>query len=490
MAHKSNDNTIVQIKKPLNINIGMIFFLVIFLYLIICIVSYLSSKHVTGYEVLEGSLAVSNRYEGIALRDETIIDSGAAGYVNYFATEGEKVAFNEVVCCVDETGALRDYLTKNSDDSNNILSEKDLAELKNEMINYSSEYNKKDFYSTYDFKYTLRSDILKFSNRKLLSSLEEIKAQSNLVIPVSSPSSGIVLYTIDGFERKNAEEVNESWFDKESFEENKQILSNNSIVNPGDHLFKLSDNENWSIIIQVEPERYEEILDEKYVKCKFYKNQYESWAKIDGITGTDENKYIKLSFTNSMISFVSDRFVELQLLINAEKGLKIPNTSIVQKQFYLVPQDYFSNGGDNSNSGVMVEKHNENGDVTVEYVPTQIYAEKTEAEILGITQDSESYNSNKQEMEKKYYYVDDTVLKSNDVLVKENSSERYTVARTGTLTGVYNINKGYADFKLVTVIAANEEYSIVKSGTKYGLLAHDYIALDSSSVETDDFVYE
>lgn len=495
MEQKKSNQVLVSIKNsPFKVKVYVLGILVVFVYLIICVGIYLSAKHVTGYEVIEGTLAVSNRYTGIALRDEIVIDSGASGYVNYFASEGEKVAFNEIVCCVDETGAIRDYLVKNSDDSNNILSEKDLAELKNQMINYSTEFNKKDFYSTYDFKYSLKGDILKFSNRKLRNSLEEIKAQSNLVIPVSSPSTGVVLYTIDGYERSKVEEVEAAWFDRSDYDQNKKrILENNAIVNPGDALFKLVDNENWSIVIQVEPERYDEILAEEYVKVRFYKNQYESWAKIDSVEGNDDGKYLKLSFTNSMISFVGDRFVDIQLLINAEKGLKIPNTAITQKQFYIIPYDFLIEGGMNSRDGIMVRKTTEDGKPTVVFVETHIYSKKKKYEILGLAKDTDEYNNAKRldpNIDDDFAYIDGSGLELNDVIVKNDSMDTYSLSQSGTLTGVYNINRGYAEFRIISILSANEEYSIVSSGTTYGLLVHDYIALDAESVDTDDFIYE
>lgn len=494
MEQGKSNNMLVSIKNsPFKVKVYVIVILVIFIYLLVFVGIYLSAKHVTGYEVIEGTLSVSNRYTGVALRDEVVIDSGTSGYVNYFASEGEKVAFNEVVCCVDETGVLRDYLLKDSGDSNNILSEKDLIELKSQMINYSSEYSKKDFYSTYDFKYSLKGDILKFSNRKLKNSLAEIKEQSNLVIPVSSPSTGIVLYTIDGFERSKAEDVEEAWFDRSQYDTNKTILENNAIVNPGDALFKLVDNENWSIIIKVEPERYQEILDEEYVKVRFYKNQYESWAKIDPVEGKDEGKYLKLSFTNSMISFVGDRFVDIQLLINAEKGLKIPNTAITQKQFFIIPYDYIIEGGMNSRDGIMVRRTTEDGELTVKFVETHIYDKKKKYEILGIVKGSDEYNkakSNDKEIDKDFAYIDGSGLEINETIVKNDSAETSMLSQSGTLTGVYNINRGYAEFRIISILSANDEYSIVKSGTTYGLLVHDYIALDAESVDTDEFVYE
>nr|MCR5556493.1 hypothetical protein [Butyrivibrio sp.] len=53
------------------------------------------------------------------------------------------------------------------------------------------------------------------------------------------------------------------------------------------------------------------------------------------------------------------------------------------------------------------------------------------------------------------------------------------------LVGVYNINKGYADFRQIKILYQNDEYSIVKSNTTYGLAVYDYIVLDSSLIDGD-----
>ena len=57
------------------------------------------------------------------------------------------------------------------------------------------------------------------------------------------------------------------------------------------------------------------------------------------------------------------------------------------------------------------------------------------------------------------------------------------------LTGVYNINKGYADFKEIQILAQNDEYAIVKSNTTYGLSADDRIVLDAETVNDDELIY-
>lgn len=86
--------------------------------------------------------------------------------------------------------------------------------------------------------------------------------------------------------------------------------------------------------------------------------------------------------------------------------------------------------------------------------------------------------------------MDDSVLRAGDNLLRTDSNEKYTVSKSGTLVGVYNINKGYADFKQIQILNQNEEYSIIQSNTNYGLIAYDHIVLDAESVNEDEFIYD
>ena len=174
--------------------------------------------------------------------------------------------------------------------------------------------------------------------------------------------------------------------------------------------------------------------------------------------------YAELAFNNSMITFCTDRYIDIELMAKDETGLKIPNSAIVEKEFFLVPVEYITKGGSNGVNGVMREFITEEGEISKEFVETPIYNEE----------DGE-------------YYLDDTVLRIGDYLLKPDSEDKYAVSKRGKLIGVYNINKGYADFKQIQILSDNEEYSIVKSGTTYGLSVYDYIALDASSVKENDF---
>ena len=69
------------------------------------------------------------------------------------------------------------------------------------------------------------------------------------------------------------------------------------------------------------------------------------------------------------------------------------------------------------------------------------------------------------------------------------TSEKYALSKRGSLIGVYNINKGYADFKQIDILYNNDEYSIVQSNTVYGLNVYDYIVLDATTVSEDELIH-
>ena len=88
----------------------------------------------------------------------------------------------------------------------------------------------------------------------------------------------------------------------------------------------------------------------------------------------------------------------------------------------------------------------------------------------------------------KEYYLDSSMLNAGDNLYLQEGEEVYTVSRRATLIGVYNMNKGYADFKQISILYQNDEYAIVKPNTKYGLSVYDYIVLNADSVRDDHFI--
>ena len=221
------------------------------------------------------------------------------------------------------------------------------------------------------------------------------------------------------------------------------------------------------MVIEVDEAKAQELLELEYVKVRFLKNQDTSWAKVTSYTNPDGDTFVALTFTNSMVTFCTDRFIEIELITEEKKGLKIPVSSIIQKDFFVVPKEFVTQGGEYGRDGVMRENYTEDGKATTEFVETTIY------------------NATEKE-----YYLDDSTLRSGDYLIKPESTEKFAVSTKGSLMGVYNINKGYADFKQINILYQNEEYAIVESNTQYGLSVYDYIALDATAVEDNEIINE
>lgn len=460
----NDKNKIVKYRKPLNINIGMVIFAVIFIYIIICVFMYFTQKHIEGHQVKMGSLSSNNIYKGIALREEEIVNSLQAGYVNYYAREGERVGVGNLVYTLDESGRLADYL--NGESYGNTLTNRDLNELKTEILDFTNTFNPENFSTVYDFKYGVEGTVLKLANANILENVDKINNSglSELISYGRAPSTGIVIYSVDGYENLTLEQFTKELFDTKNYE--KVQLISNELVEAGQAVYKISKSEDWSIVIQTDKEKEEELLEAEYVKVKFLKNQNTSWGEVSSFTNEEGDTFVKLTFTNSMITFCTDRFIDIELILEEETGLKIPNSAIVEKEFFIVPKDYVTQGGNGSNYGVLRETYTEDGSATTEFVETTIYNE-TETE----------------------YYLDDYVLRIGEYIIKPDSNEKYAISKRGSLTGVYNINKGYADFKQINVLYKNDEYSIVKSNTQYGLSVYDYIVLDASTVTDDEFIY-
>ena len=369
---RGRSKKIKKYRKPLNLNIGMMIFVVIFVYVVICVIMYFQTSHIVRYEVKEGSLATDTVYRGIVLRDETVVYADTAGYVNYYAWEGARVALNDLVYIVDETGRLNEelesrYLGENS------LSEQELAEFRNEISSFIHSFEAAHYESTYDFKYSLKNTVSKLANENILQSIDDLNTASgaNIINRSHAPATGIVAYWTDGYEGLSAADVTEEHFDDTNYEKN--WMTNNSLVEAGDAVYKLSTNENWSIVIPVDPVRGAELQEEGYVKVRFLKNQYESWGQTRLLTNGDGNTYLQISFTNSMITFLSDRFLDVELIVEDETGLKIPVSSIVQKEFFLIPENFIIPGGNNGGDSIRRQCYLEDGTISSETVEVEVY---------------------------------------------------------------------------------------------------------------------
>jgi hypothetical protein len=457
---KKNTNKSGRIMNRIEITL----FGAIIIYIIVILISYFQTTPIKGYEVQMGSLSISKTYTGIAIRSEELLESQYTGYINYYIREGERVSSRDTVYSIDESGKLASMISSSESDDN-AYTDDDLSDLRSEVVQFERGFDEKDFNTVYDFKYDLEGTVIKLANSSVYESLEAINSSSlgTMVSLCTTGKSGYIVYSIDGYEGLTAEDLTAECFDQSTYE--KTRVNNNDLVEKNATVGKLVTDENWSLVIQVDSDKAAELEEEQYVKVKFIKTQDSSWGKVT-IHELADGTYAELSFSNSCVSFCTDRYVDIEIEEDEEEGLKIPNSAIAQKEFFIIPAEYMTKGGSEGNYGVMKEKYDEEGNVQYVFVETTVYSSDDEE-----------------------FYVDNTNLSVGDYIQMPESTEKMAVSKSGTLTGVYNMNKGYADFKQITVLAQNDEYSIVSSNTQYGLTVYDRIVLDAESVNTDDFIY-
>ncbi len=463
LAVNQREKNVYTYRKPWNFNnIGLLIFGVMMIYIVISIVTYFRTTHMSGYEVKIGSLTENNVYRGIVCRDEEAVTIDHAGYIYYFVTEGAHIGCGNMVYTLDSSGSLAETLQASASEST--VSDESLVNVRSNIISYKRNFSEKNYESVYDFKQALGSEISNLSNDLLLNALNQLDASSYGLVRGYAPKAGNVAYYLDGYESLTPDAVTSAQFDETNY--SKSVLNSNTLVGEGDTVYKLVTSEDWSIVITVDNDRASELEESGYVKVKFLKDQFTANAKVKLLGPTEDNlgRFCQLSFTTSMMNYISDRYLDIELILEEIEGLKVPNSAIVNKNFFLIPEEYFVKGAGGSDA-LIRRSYTEDNQQTTEIVQATIYYSED-----GMN------------------YVDEAILNAGDVLILQDSQDTYTVSSQASLIGVYNINKGYADFRQITILYENEEYSIVQSNTLYGLNAYDYIALDAETVEDDQLV--
>ena len=96
-------------------------------------------------------------------------------------------------------------------------------------------------------------------------------------------------------------------------------------------------NEKWSVAIEIDKEFSAELSEMNSVKVRFLKDDEYLWANVS-VVSKDDHYYGILSFNNSMVRYAEERYLDLELILEDETGLKIPKTAKVEKEFFLVPE--------------------------------------------------------------------------------------------------------------------------------------------------------
>ena len=455
MAEK---NKIVKYRSPMNFNIGVVIFFIIIIYVLFNIFSYFTKTHIAEYQVQQGAIASNYIYQGIIVRDETVEYATQDGYINYYVKNASKVSVTDVVYSIDTVGSISREIT--SEAENSTLSTETLSAISSEIGTFKKDYNSNQFTDTYTFFNNLNSEVAQSVNLNALADLSSQvnKAEgNNTFFKMTSPEDGVIVYEIDGFEDYTIEDIVSSEINYNTYKSTH--LFANTEVKKNDPVYKRVNSENWNVIIPITEKLAKELNERTSLKIRFCKDDYTVDTACN-IIKNEDSYYLNLSLIRGMVRYINDRFVDIEIIMSDDTGLKIPQSAITSKEFFTVPKKYFTVGGDSSNPGLLV-KQTIDGEDSVKLLSPTLYYE---------TED--------------FYYIDNVLVSEGDVVLMSDSSSMYTIGTDkNSLVGVYNINKGYAVFKQINIIYENESYAIVETKTAYGISLYDHIALNAKEIK-------
>ncbi len=475
---------LARLRKVAGLNIGTIMFGILFIYMSFSAILYFTTTHIESYQVTSGPLSRNETYTGLAIREETVCTAPSSGYITYYAREGSKI---------NASGAVYGLSSTKKSTSTASLTTEELLKIRNDMMSFSKGFNSSKFNNTYSFKYELKGNILQYAESENSSSApltsdeydesddssgEDNITNSNVYAGnesiCQSQSDGIILYSTDNYEGKTIDTVTAEDFDQNSYHETD--LKTSDSVQSGDDVYTIITDERWSLLIPLSDKQAEKLKDRSTIRVKFLKDDMAQNGDFSIIT-IDGGKYGQIDFNKGLIRYASDRFLDIELVTNIVVGLKIPLSSIVTKDFYVVPSRMATT--QNNETGFMLASGNKDSGT---FKSVSIYASVEDTSVSKLATDG----SEDQPM---IYYIDKSSFKEGDALIDPDTGEKYIIGETDTLEGVYCINKGYAVFRRIEILDQNEEYAIVSKNTSYGLARYDHIVRNADKVKEEDILY-
>lgn len=540
----SKNNKVVKINKSIKFNAATWVVAAILLYVIICIVRMAAKEPISIYRVSKSNVSNNITLNGIAVREEQLVQTTKAGYVCYYIRDGEKVMNGSTVCTVDETGSLVNTVS-DSDEFEALLTDEDYQDIRALISHYKVTYSDENFYDAYNFENNVNNKVLELTNEVMMQQISD-NTYSNLS-GIKSSCSGIVTYYIDGYEDYDVSKVKASDFDKSKYQ--KQTLKTGEIVSGGSNVAKIIPSETWNIVAPITDAQISALGDSEKISFKINNSSYIVYMPYSIINGSD-GKYINIALDKYLYNFIAERFLTVEIIRDDDEGLKVPNTSLVTKDVYKIPINYLTGGGNQSaDNRFNVQRRDENGKVQntlveptifkidnefcyvdpgffqdadvlipkntismnsmelVAYTEGNLYEVPLEYLTPGITEGSSVSISVQRKKEDnsamenikvdttvyhiigEYAYIDSSGFKPNDILVEGNASSSIAVSvlEIEKLEGVYLANRGTAEFSCVTIIKTVDEFALIKSGEEINV--YDNIILDSSKVVENQVIY-
>lgn len=471
------------------IYVGLVGFLLIAGYLLGYVYKFLNKESIAVETVQPGTIEVSKDYRGVIIRDEYIIKSTVDGAITSYYTEGEKVKKNSIVCSIKDSNqvqSLEEQILQKDNEISKIqnnrsdisLIQDDIDKINVKIENIAANYitgglenkinNLYSFRNRLDSEITLRNQILISDSQGSAKAITEERAKldeqlRNSINDLLAPESGIISFSIDGFEDVYTIDKVQALKPEQTEMEIEQYTINSNNIKADEPVFRIIDDFKWYIASYIPDDDTNgwAIGDSKILTTFKDEKNISLEVKIQDIIQGDNKRLIVFCTDRNMMDFINSRSILFQVEKKAYEGLKVPNTAIVEKSVVKIPASAVA---DNTvikvqeSSNMPISVRITHSDETGEYV---------------------------------YILQDFINIKIGDSILQNHGGEqKYIIPEdsAASLPGVYIVNSGNAELKIVKIIQQDNTHSIVEAVGTNPLLAYDRIISDVKSVQDGDLI--
>lgn len=452
---------IVPLKRRFHFTFSFFLLMLIILYIAVIGWKYLTKEHISIYEVNSAEISDDSPMYGFVMRSEEVITAENDGYINYYNAEGTRVGAGTVAYTIDENGEMAEILENLQSDKE---TDNNITAVRDAINSFQNSFSMSDYTQLSAFTSTI-TGILFDRNEdnlfdSLVSQLDKGAANENYVKGLTK-KSGIISYTTDGYETIREKDITADLFEQYAGISKNQ-LQKNKTISAGSQVYRLVTSNEWSIFVLLDDSYYAQMQNLDYVRVTIDKDNMSFNASVK-LFEKDGSHFAKLTTNRYMEHYLNDRFLKIEFELRTASGLKIPNSSILEKDCFVLPPEVITS--DNGKKGVMQETVDESGETVVSFVALEnmVYLNGS-------------------------YYVSSNRIQGGDILQNMETEELYIVGTKEHLSGVYCVNQGYCEFCPIETVYQNREYTIVSETTSGGLSAYDHIVVDPANLQDDDFI--
>ncbi len=303
-----------------------------------------------------GTIQIIDQLSCYIIRDERLIKSSVEGDIKYFAQEGEKVekgyriaeiykdtvdyttrrkleVVNQRIDNIksDENNLFQSDVTKINEDVEEIIQSIQESKQKNDLLKI--EQLKKELDLKLE-KMKIISGDKSFAGKNLetlKAEQEQLEEKINAsVLRMKSPISGIISYSIDGYEDVLTPQ-NMTTLESNKLKDIKSEVTDlqTEKVIQNQPLFKVVNSHIWYMITYVEENQLENYKEGKMVTFKFPSGEVK--GKIFRVIESKKKNMIVFQIDQYNEKFFNTRKIDLEVIAVNYEGLKLYKDSLIQK---------------------------------------------------------------------------------------------------------------------------------------------------------------